>query len=101
MHTVGSFRDGKAVGFIAAFDNNNIPDIPKEIIYKNSNIFYGLMSRRNELPRGKPRGINRKNSIERRSKLRGIKPPHGGLKRGENLTQPGILTGKTERCLFA
>jgi hypothetical protein len=38
-----------------------------------------LQSAENELPRGKPRGINRKNPIERRSKLRGIKPPNGGL----------------------
>ena len=34
----------------------------------------------NELLRSKLRGINWKNPIKRRSKLRGIKPPFGGLK---------------------
>jgi hypothetical protein len=33
----------------------------------------------NESPRSKPRGINREKPIERRSKLRGIQAPIGGL----------------------
>jgi hypothetical protein len=50
--------------------------------------------KKNKRPRGKPRGINRKNLsiylpavknlIERRSKLRGIKPPIGGLKNSDH-----------------
>jgi hypothetical protein len=51
---------------------------------------------KNELPRGKPRGINRKNSIERRSKLRGIKPPNGGLKRRDSRTAIPVEPPKKE-----